>query len=338
MDRQALRVWLDQRLTGPSGLADYKRLLDAGWDELRQRKLVEVVPRASVDRWIEAHLVPDRVAELVHPWVTVALRDVVEDARKDTQPVGRWIPDAAKTRIERLVMRPGAVDPGLIRAMFKDKANEAMLADTLTATIKDFSTMIPKLILSLVPKGPFGVLGGASNIVTKLVEEVERRLEPEIHRFVAGGTKRALERAADFAVAHADDATSVEQRRNLLRFLWAQSGQMHVKPIDEIAFHEIELIGRDIARHIAERPETKVMVKTAVDRFYTRYDAGTVGQVLDAHHLTIRPPIEAIAESTWPALQTLHVLPIVQAWREALIDEILALMNAPVDSHNAGRS
>ncbi len=322
MERDALHAWLTERLTSDRAREDYTRLIEAGWDELRGRTVSDVLPRAAVDAWVTAHLTPERLAELVRPVTTVILADVVADLRAEHLALSHWVPPSAATRIEKLVMRPGAVDPEWMRAIFREKAVEAMLADTLTATIRDFSTIIPKLILNFMPKGgALGLLGGVGN---KVVEEVEKRIEPEIRNFLHSGTKKALDRAASFAIAHADDPLSVEARRNTVRFILGRTSAQHAKPIDDVVVKEIAVIADEIARHVAALPEARARVTAVLDRFYARYGGGTVGAALDAHGLTTRPPLAAIAEASWPAVKAIVAFPAVSVWRNALVDELLA--------------
>lgn len=322
MDRDALHAWLTERLTSDKAREDYARLLEAGWDELRGRTVAEVLPRDVLEAFVTAHLVPERLAELVRPVATVILADVVSDLRAEHLRLSHWVPPSAQTRIEKLVMRPGAVDPEWMRALFREKAVEAMLADTLTATIRDFSTVIPKLILNFMPKGgALGLLGGVGN---KVVEEVEKRIEPEIRNFLQSGTKKALDRAASFAIAHADDPLSVEMRRNMVRFILGRTSAEHVKPLDDVVVKEIASIADEIARHVAVQPQARERVTAVLERFYARYGGGTVGAALDAHGLTTRPPLALFAAATWPVVRDIVAFPAVTVWRNGLVDELLA--------------
>lgn len=322
MERDALHAWLTERLTGGRAFEDFQRLIDAGWDEARGRTVSEVLPRAAVDALVAAHLTPDRLAELIRPVTTVIVGDVIADLRAEHLALAHWVPAATQARIEALVMRPGAVDPDFVRALFKEKAMEAMLSDTLTTTIREFSTIIPKLILNFMPKGgALGLLGGVGN---KVVEEVEKRIEPEIRSFLQNGTKKALDRAAGFVITHADDPTSVEARRNMVRFVMSRTSAQNVRPLDDTVVKEIAVIGDEIARHVATLPEAKARVTAVLDRFYQRYGSGTVGAALDAHGLTTKPPLEAIAAAAWPAVRAIIAAPSLTVWRNALVDELLA--------------
>jgi hypothetical protein len=324
MDRAELHTWLTTRLTSERARADFARVLEVAWGEFVARPVAEVLPRAGVDVVVDRYLTPERLAELVRPLATVIAQDVVSDLHDDTTRTGYWVPPSGQLRLERLAARPGVADPDFIRALFRERAIEAMLADTLTTTIREFSTMLPKLILSLMPKGPFGVLGGASAIGTKLVEEVERRLEPEIRSFLQVGTKKALERAATFAVAHTEDPSSVELRKNVVRFVLSRTAAEHSKPINEAVLTEVAALVDEIARHVATLPEARARVTKVLDRFYARYGDGTVQAALEAHGWTTPPPLDALAAAAWPAVCAVVVLPSVTDWRNALVDELLA--------------
>jgi hypothetical protein len=324
-EAQDLARWLHERLRGPRGEADWRVLFEAGWDRALEARVSEILPRALVDRVAHEHLTPDRLAALSRPFAGAILRDAVTDLRQDRAAIERWVPKEARAILDRIATRPGLIDPEWIRSMFRERAVEVVLADTLYAAIRDFATSLPKLIMSMLPKsGALGMLGGAAGLGAKVAEEVERRLEPEIKNFLAGGTKRALEHMAEFTVAHLDDPVSREFRRNFVHFAISRSPAFHVQAVTEEVLTDVSTLVDHIARHVATQGESKEIVKRVLDRVEADWGPLQVKVALEKLGVTERPPIDALAAATWPLVSVILDGPAVKSWLEGLLDELRA--------------
>ncbi|MFO0727303.1 MAG: hypothetical protein U1E65_26220 [Myxococcota bacterium] len=325
MEKSDIARVILERMRSERGKADHRAFLERSWAYLLGSKIGQLLPEASLSAAVRAHLTPDRVAELVRPWAGAVLRAAVEEIQSDREPLSRYVPKAAEEAIGRIAARPGLVDPGWLRALFKEKAIEAMVSDTLYAAIRDFSTGIPKLLLSLLPTRGLGVLGTAAGIGTRIVDEVEKRLEPEIRSFLVGGTKRALERTADFAIAHLEDPTSVELRRNIVRFFLSQSPHFHTRALDGPVLNEIAVAAEAIARRVGERPESADDAQRWIGRFYAAWGERSLDELLKALDLRLEPDLAAIAEASWPFMEHLLASPAVVELVEARVAEVLEL-------------
>jgi hypothetical protein len=325
----AMTAWLVERLTGPRGREDWNRVVEAGWQHCLATPLRSLVPPDDARTYALTHLDPDRMADLVGPVVRTLVPALVEHYRKDTAPLGRWVPDDARGAIERMVSRPGLVHEEWIRALFRQRVVEAVMADALYRGIRDFSTIMPRLVLSLMPTHRFAKLGGAGAIGKRIVEELERRIEPEIKVFLEGGTKRALARAADFAVDHSDDDAALAFRRNVVQFVLSKSPAFHAHAVSDDLLADLEPIARRVAKHMAGREESKRLVEDAIAEVDRAYGAMPLGEVLRAVGLEKEPDREAWAAVTWPAVLECAKAPDVRDWLDGLVRELL-------ERHEAG--
>lgn len=298
--RAFLEQFLRDRLVGPAAGAEWARILAAAWRALSARPVETLLPRAEANLLVDAYLTPERLMELVRPIAGTIVREAVAQLRADQEPLDRWVPKASAERIERIAARPKMVDPAWIRTLFQERAVEELLADTLYATIRDFSTIVPRLLMSLLPTGRLGVLGGAAGIGARIVEELERRLEPEIKSFLKSGTKRALERASDYALAHLDDPVSRELRKNVVRFVLARSPSFHVAALEDEVLREIEEIAVEIARHVAGDPELRARIARTLDDIYERWGSLSLEEALRRLGAAVDPPLDAWAAASWP--------------------------------------
>lgn len=316
-------AWLRERLTGPQGRKDWDRLVESSWEQIVETPLRELVPPEEAQALADAYLQGDRLEELVRPVVEAVLPRVIRAYRDDTAPVGRWVPDSARGAIERMVSRPGLVHEDWIRALFKQRVVEAVMADALYRGIRDFSTIMPRLMLSLMPTNRFAKLGGAGAIGKRVVEELERRIEPEIKTFLEGGTKRALVRAADFAVEHRDDDAALAFRRNVVQFVLSKSPRFHVHAITDEMLEELGPIARKVAKHVASREETRTLVEQAIAEVDRDFGGKAVGDVLREIGIEETPDLKAWAAVTWPGLVRCIESPGVKAWMDELVVELL---------------
>lgn len=323
LEEHPLSAWLRERLTGPRGRQDWDRLVASSWDQLMVTPLGVLVPPDDVVALIETNLEPERLQELVQPVVAMILPALVVRYREDKAPLGRWVPDSARGAIERVASRPGVVHEEWIRALFRQRVVEAVMADALYRGIRDFSTIMPRLFLSLTPMQRFAKIGGAGAIGKRLVDELEKRIEPEIKNYLEGGTKRALARAANFAVDHIDDEAARAFRRNVVQFVLAKSPSFHSHALSDELLADLPDIARTVAKHIALRGETKTLVERGVRDVYATYGDKAAGQVLRELGIEHSPDLKAWAAVTWPGVVSCMEAPGVRSWLDGLMREVI---------------
>lgn len=327
MDEATLANWLTERLTGDRAREDWRRLVEAGWGRITEQKLSAVLPPAEVEALASAYLTPERILVVVLPVVRGVVAPAVHEARRDHAKLGRWVPASARSEIDAIVARKGVVHPSFIQTLFRQEAIEALVNDTLYSALRDFSTIVPRLIQNISPIGKLAKLGGFGDkggLGSRVVEEVEKRLEPEIRRFLEAGTRRALDGAARFAVDHLDDPTSVKLRRNMVTFVLEQEVAFHVQAVGDDVLEAIERATVAISRHVAESPEARVLLRDAVARIAREQGERPIGEVLAELGVTGAPPFDAWAQVTFPAVAAVIRAPGVEAWLVELCRELLA--------------
>lgn len=315
-----LGAWLAARMTNERGKTEWRKLIEAAWKQLLAEKLSVLIPREPIERLLAALLTdPQQLAALVTFDVRGALTPAVETMRADSKKIGRWIPAEARQRLMNLAQEKGTVDPQWIRALFREKAIEAIVSDTLYRALIDFSTIVPRMIQSLMPGG-LAKIGGLG---TRVVEEIEKRLEPEIRKFLDKGTRRALESASSFAIDHLDDKVSLEFRKNMLSFALDQPASFHVNALSDARLKEIEAIARMIAQHVATNEETKTRLTEELDKISKKYGEKSVSEVLGELGVTEAPPYDQWAEVTFAILERAVTAPEVRNYMGSIALELL---------------
>lgn len=328
MDADALAKWLKVRLTSGPAQQDWERLLTSAFERALDTPLEVVLPPPQVEALVLAHLTSARAAELVRPAVRGVLHQALLEARTDDQPIGRWVPANARALIDELAAKKGLIREAWIKQFFSEKAVEELVADTLYRALVDFSTLVPRLVQSLMPSalGRLTKLGGG--VGGKVVEEVEKLLEGEVKRFMGRGTRLALDGAARFAADHIDDPVSVGTRRSLAQFALAQSAAFHVSPLSSEVEGLIERISLAIADEVVAKDEAKVIARRVIERLHQAHGAAPARAFLAHLGVTERPPYAEWAALTWPGIAVAFEAPEVDQWLRGLAQEILAQVGA----------
>ncbi|MBI4820626.1 MAG: hypothetical protein HY791_30460 [Deltaproteobacteria bacterium] len=319
--RQALRDWLVGRLTDDAYLADWARLLESGYQAWLAAPLSELVPESSVLALTNVTLEPARLAAAIRPIFGAGLRRLVSDAKKDTLPLRDWVPPEAEAVIAAAANRPGLVRREWVETIFKEEAIEKIAAEALFRALKDFSTVISKLIKNLPILRRVPILGGGG-IAGKLVEEIERLLEPEIRSFLAGGTRRALDRASVFAIDHLDDPASRALRKNVAAFILSKSPAFHIDPLSPEVLADVERAAVLISERIAANPRSKEIATRVISELAKGNGHKTLGQALDELGANVTPPFHELAMITWPAAKRLIQSEGFKSWLDQILEEL----------------
>jgi len=322
--RAALKRWLRDRLTeGERPREEWRQLWEATWEHLLATPVHDLIDAGAVKALADRLADPELITELSRPIAATLAPAIIAEIREDDEPVDRFLPPEAQEKLQQTLARPGLVHPDWVRAMFRGDAAEAVLNDALYRALHEFSTLLPRLLVKISPMGRFGVLGSAGALAEKLIEELEKLIEPEIKSFLAESTERVLERAADFTIAKIDDPASIEFRATFVRFILSKSPSFYMEVADDELVEDIGEIVELTARHVLGMPDFRADVHARIDQVI-KYSAGkSVGEALQLGGNTPRPPIDALAEATWPAFITVLASPQAQTWVDGLLDELI---------------
>lgn len=323
-DRVALKRWFRVRLTeGERPKEEWRQLWEATWDHLLTTPVHDLIDPGTAKAAADQLMSPELITELTRPIVAGVAGAVIAELRDDEEPIGRFVPPEAQAKLQEAIARPGLVHPDWVRAMFRGEAAELVLNDALFRALKDFSTLLPRLLVKLSPMGRFGVLGSAGAFAEKLIEELERRIEPEIKSFLAESTEHVLARAAEFTIAKIDDPASIEFRTNFIKFVLSKSPAFLLEAADDELIGDIGVVVELSARHAVEMPEIRADVYAWIDRAMA-YSAGkSLGEALHLTEGQVRLPLDALADASWPAFTTILDSPGVQTWMDTLLDELI---------------
>ena len=322
--RVKLRRWLQARLTeGQQPKDEWQQVLEDTWDHLLSTRVDEWIDPDAAKALADQLADPRLIAELSRPIVAAVARVVIVELRQDEEPLSRYLPPEARHRLHQALARPGLVHPDYVRAVFRGEAAEAILNDALYRALRDFSTLLPRLMIKVSPLRRFGVIGGAGTLAEKLIREIESLIEPEIRSFLAEGTERLLTSAAEFAIAKLDEPASIEFRHALVDFVLSKSASFHLSTLSDPLFDDLGAIIEATAKHVGQMPEVRAVAQAWIDRAIASSTDKTLAEALHIDPARARPPLGALADASWPAFKTMVNSPQTSRWIDSLLEGLL---------------
>jgi len=305
---QRLASYFSERVVSDVAAKEYAEHLERAWDALLCQRLADLVDADALLAVLDGAVERGALPGAVFPVAAELQKEVLAELRTDEQPLGVYVPEGARKKLDELLGRPGLVPEKLLRQVIEQDVVEELLRDTLYDALKEFNEKVNPFFaewgLSGILKklSPIG-FGALSRSMDNVRTEFDKRLEPEIRKFLQGFSRRALRKLADSAVARADAPKSVALRRALAAWTLEQ-------PVKEIVAHvgdgEAALghqIASDVAAHVTALPRVQKRRRELLAAFVRKHGDRTVGELLATFHVTAKPDFAAVARATWPAVR-----------------------------------
>ena len=74
-----------------------------------------------------------------------------------------------------VIESPGIIQREWIEEFFRQEAVSEVLVDSIYSALREFSTIIPRLVLRSLPSGRFKALGLAGNLTEKIAGQLEKK-------------------------------------------------------------------------------------------------------------------------------------------------------------------
>ncbi len=317
--------FLQGRLVSAAARDEWIRVAVDGWQALLGTRWSDALDPGDVARVLHAQLGADTVRTFFAPVAREAQSEVLESLRADATPSGEYVPAAARLTIDALLERPGLVPDSLVRKIFEQQVVEDAIHDTLYEAITQFeSTVNPffaewglPAILRRMPIGGSLILSS----MEAMRSEFDRRLEPEIRKFLGAFSRRASTGLAEFFLSRSADPRFVELRRNLVAFLYSRSLAELLSGVDDEAARLAARAAEEIAVAAFSRIRDERGIERVLEKLLEEHGDRTIGQWLDEAGATGRPDAEAVAGALWPLLQRVLDSRIVHGELERLTGE-----------------
>ncbi len=327
-------TYLMTRLVDESARRDFLRSFEAGYDHaltrpLREwftpRQLVEQVTRITDERMLRGFLAP--IAR-------EASRRAIHSLRTDDAVLGNYVPTDAREILEGLLARGELVPSELVRRLIDSDAVDEILRDVLFDALVEFNEAVnpffsewglPALIKRLVPIGSGTILKSMSTVRA----EFDKRLEPEMRRFLLGFSRKAKRKLLSLTEASKDDPKLAELRKVIATFLYEQTLASLTKHLDDDARMQLDEAAESIARAVlhSERPRERLIA--SLERWLGENGDEPLGTWLARIGVTERPDFESVADLLWPTVKFALESPPARAFFERVTWEFYASLASP---------
>ncbi|WP_272458423.1 hypothetical protein [Polyangium jinanense] len=320
-------AFLKARLTSPAARAEWQKTVADVLDELRFAPLGRLVEPSSLARALDSAITKQTVDGSLRPAIERLAREVHAVLVKERATIGSFVSGQAQKDLAALFARPDVLPPKLVREIAESEAAREVMREVMHDALKQFSERVNPFVAewglpSLMKKlGPFG-LGGVGKSIDGLRVDFEKRLDPEIRKFLLGFSQKAVKNAAESIVARAGDPPFVALRQRLAGFLLEQ--RFAEVLLDVEATKQGTRIGVDIAAHLAANEELATRRRAFVLAWVKENEAKPVSEVFASLGLPDKPPREivtALADATFPALTATIGTPAAQSWLASIVAE-----------------
>ncbi|HXC52133.1 MAG TPA: hypothetical protein VN634_14700 [Candidatus Limnocylindrales bacterium] len=322
---------IDEQLASISTRDEWLRLCRETWDRALSKPIRDTIRPDDIAAGLRSVATPESVRDLFGPLLRDLHSDLVALLKKDETALGDYVPEMARRAIDMLLERRDLIPEALVRKLFEQQAVQDAIYDTLYDGLTQFNTSVNPFFAdwglpSFLKRMP---IGGSVILASMeaLRSEFERRLEPEIRKFLAPFSKRATGQLAEVFLAKSADPKFIQLRKNLVIFLYTQSLAELLARVDAAAAADVGVAIEEILLALVANDRLAARIRDAAQAFVDEHGDQTVGEWLASIGATGDGLVEPWAELLWPAVEKTLASP---AARE-LLRRIVAELDQPIE-------
>lgn len=325
----AQKRFVAERLTGDQAKADWIANVTRIHDSLLDERVDRILNFENIESLLRALHSKEIIDQIAAPMVDAYQADVLAWVKKERLPLGHFLPSESRREIDLILEGPNLIPERFIRAVVENDALEAVMREVLHDAIREFNERmnpfssefgIVALLKKMMPLG----FGAVSKTIDVVRAEFEKRLEPELIKFLNSVSKRALQKMCTMTLERWQDAEFVTLRKSVFSFLAEQ-------PIADFAANiDLPTVSATKRATVAalSAPATVQRLhevqKSALESFRKRFETETVRHTLNEFGVSPALPLNALAEATWPAVAAALSSPPARAFLDSLIEEFWA--------------
>ena len=323
--KQKHASFLAERLGSEAAREDWVRSFREGYTWVLGLRMGDVLDPVALTEGVTKALSADSVKTLFAPIARDIHRRVLASMKKDKARLGDYVPAPARLAIDELLERNDLVPERLVRNVFDQEAIEDAIRDILYDGLKEFNETVNPFFAdwglpALLKRMPIG--GGAIlKSMGAMRGEFDKRLDPEIRKFLLAFSRKAKVKLADLFVKKGDDPKFIELRKNVVSFLYSQSMSELLAGIDGDASRKAEIASEHVVLETLRRDEPRTRLEESLEAFLKDHGDATVGAWLTAIGATGEPDLEAWADLLWPHVKRALQSPVSLSFFEKLTAE-----------------
>ena len=313
--------YLAERLTDDRARGDFVRSFAGAWEHVLSRPLRELVDPAAAATFLTKVATADAVRGLAAPIVRDVHRRTVAALKTDDAKIGDYVPTEAREAIEALLARPDLIPEELVHRVFEDDATEEVLRDVLYDALVEFNDSVnpffaewglPGLLKRFMPIGSGAVLKSIGAVRA----EFDKRLEPEIRKFLLAFMRKSKPKIANLVVEKGSDPKFISLRKSVVAFFYERTLAELTSRVDDDARDHVDTAAEAITLEVLRRDHPRERLRAQLEAFVAEKGDTTLGAWLGSIGAVARPELEAIAELLWPHVRMLLSSPPARAFYE----------------------
>ena len=276
----------------------------ARWRGLPIERLVR---REDLDG-VVAVVLGEAVAEgMARPLARAVISEIGEPVATLEATTAEMMGERARAAIEALVARPDVIDAAMVRAVTREPAVEAVMRDVLFEALVAFNDrtnpfVAPWGVPALLDALPRVGRGTIKKTFDTVRGEFERRLQPEMRRFLEGFSRKSLDTMVDLFEAKAAEPELVALRHHAVgKVLDAPIAELAWPPGDPRHASLAAAVEAGIA-HVLAEPRTRALTEAVVSGWWARHAKTTLDELLAELEIVPVHP-EPFVTAAWPAVQ-----------------------------------
>lgn len=320
-------AFLHTRLVSPAARAEWRANVAKIGDELLEAPLGQLVETNALTAAIDAALVRSVLDASLQPVLSRVVRDVRAMLVAEKARIGSFVPPNAQQALRDLATRSGALTAPLVREISEQEAARIVMTDVLHDALVQFSDRVNPFVAewglpSLLKKfSPFGLAGVGKSIEGMRVE-FEKRLEPEIKKFLTVFSREALRKSASSIISQSDTPAFVALRQRVVSFLLDQ--RFADVLLEERDANTVTRAAIDVIVHVCTDEKLTQRRRAIVKEFVDAHANMSVRRILVSFGLPDKPPpilVDALTDATFPAFAAAVASPTGKQWLEGLVTE-----------------
>jgi hypothetical protein len=334
-------AFLAERLVDERARGDFVRSMSAGYDHLLAQPLRAVIDPASLVSALGAALGRATVRGFALPIAREIHRRVLGALRTDDAKLGDYVPAASRQAIDELLARPDLLPEELVRKVFDDEVTEELMRDILHDALVEFNGSVnpffaewglPALIKRVMPIGSGAVLKSMSAVRG----EFDRRLDPEIKKFLLGFSRRSKKKLADFVIAKSGDPNFIALRQSVVAFFYEETFASLTSRVDDDARMSVDEAAEGVVLEVLGKDRPRERLLAELERLVAEHGDETLGAWLARIGVAERPDLEKIAELVWPFFRMALESPPARAFYERVTWDFYATLAGGGDDPPGG--
>lgn len=320
-------AFLHMRLVSPTARAEWRTNIAKILDELLEQPLGQLVDANALTLAVDACLVRSVLDPTVQPVVTRAVKELRTLLVAEKAKIGSFVPPNAQQGLRDLAARSVPLLAPLVREVSEHEAARLVMTDVLHDALVQFSDRVNPFVAewglpSIMKKfSPFG-LGGVGKSIDGMRVEFEKRLEPEIRKFLIGFSREALRKGAGSIIAQSDTPAFIALRQKILTFVLDQ--RFADVLLEERDNETVAKVAVEVILHACTDEKLAQQRRQIVKDLVAAHAGSSVRKVI----VTLGGPdklppnvVEAVAEATFPAFAAAVGSPSGKQWLEGLVAE-----------------